>query len=89
LKANGSTALYYLDDGLRPQYYTDLTLSYNPTVGNGDLNVFLNVRDLFDKQPQPWASAGGNGQIGALGGYSAIDDTLGRYLTLGVRYRLP
>jgi outer membrane receptor protein involved in Fe transport len=89
LKPNGSTALYYLDDGLRPQYYTDLTLSYNPTVGNGDLNVFLNVRDLFNKQPQPWSSAGGNGQIGALGGYSAIDDNLGRYLTLGVRYRLP
>lgn len=89
LRPNGSTALYYLDDGLRPQYYTDLTLGYNSSVGSGSLNVFFNVRDLFDKQPQPWASAGGNGQIGALGGYSAIDDNLGRYFTLGVKYLLP
>jgi outer membrane receptor protein involved in Fe transport len=89
LRPNGSTALYYLDDGLRPQYYTDLTLGYNPSVGGGDLSVFFNVRDLFNKQPQPWASAGGNGQIGALGGYSAIDDNLGRYFTVGVKYQLP
>lgn len=89
LKPNGSTLLYYLDDGLRSQYYTDLTLSYSPSLGSGDLNLFFNVRDLFDKQPQPWASAGGNGQIGALGGYSAIDENLGRYFTLGLKYRLP
>lgn len=89
LKPNGSTLLYYLDDGLRSQYYTDLTLSFSPSVGNGALNVFFNVRDLFNKQPQPWASAGGNGQIGALGGYSAIDESLGRYFTLGVKYQLP
>jgi outer membrane receptor protein involved in Fe transport len=88
LKPNGSALLYYLDDGLRPQYYTDMTVGYNRSVGTGDLDVFLNIRDLFNKQPQPWASAGGNGQIGALGGYSAIDDNLGRYFTLGVRYRL-
>jgi iron complex outermembrane recepter protein len=88
LRANGSTLLSYLDDGLASQYYTDMTLSYDRSVGNGDLNVFFNVRDLFNKQPAPWASAGGNGQIGALGGYSAIDESLGRYFTLGVKYRL-
>ena len=89
LKPNGSTLLYYLDDGLRSQYYSDLTLSYSPSLGSGDLNVFFNVRDLFNKQPQPWSSAGGNGQIGALGGYSAIDESMGRYFTLGVKYQLP
>lgn len=89
LKPNGSTLLYYLDDGLRSQYYTDLTLSYSPVAGRGKLNVFFNVQDLFNKQPQPWASAGGNGQIGALGGYSAIDESLGRFFTLGVKYLLP
>jgi iron complex outermembrane recepter protein len=89
LRPNGSTLLYYLDDGLRSQYYTNLTLSYSPSLGNGDLNVFFNVQDLFDKQPQAWASSGGNGQIGALGGFSAIDNPLGRYFTLGLKYLLP
>jgi outer membrane receptor protein involved in Fe transport len=73
---------------LPPAWYTDLTLNYKLQAGGGDLETFLNVRNVFNKQPDPWASSGGSGQVGSFGGWLQGDDPLGRYFTLGLRYKL-
>ncbi|HZO52399.1 MAG TPA: hypothetical protein VFB63_06775 [Bryobacteraceae bacterium] len=45
--------------------------------------VFLNVSNLFDQAPplQP-----GTGIPGGFGGWPTVDDWIGRFYTLGVRY---
>ena len=54
--------------------------------------LFLSaVRNVFNKQPEqpdPWASTGGTTSIGSFGGWLQGDDPLGRYYTLGFRYKL-
>ncbi len=67
--------------------YTNVTLSYDIPTPLKQVNVFLNVQNLFDKDPPP---AGGiNTQFpGAFpSNYAVGDDVLGRYYTLGARVR--
>ncbi len=68
--------------------YTNMTVSYNVPTPLQQVNVFLNVQNLFDKDPP--AAGGINTQFpGAFpSNYAVGDDTLGRYFTLGVRIRL-
>jgi iron complex outermembrane recepter protein len=88
LKQNGSPLLYFDVGKIPPVCYTDLTLNYRMTPGAGDLNVFVNIRNVFNKQPDPWASSGGNAQIGSFGGFVPGDDILGRVFTVGLNYKL-
>ena len=63
--------------------YTDVTLEYKlPSVGNGT-SLFVNVQNLFDKDPPIFGgTAGAPGLINPYGfGY----DIVGRYFTAGVR----
>jgi outer membrane receptor protein involved in Fe transport len=73
---------------LGTQAYTDLNLGY--TIKNssiGTTQAYLTIKNLFNTYPQPYA---GNGQIGALGvfgGFPLGDDGIGRYFTVGIRFR--
>jgi iron complex outermembrane recepter protein len=88
LKQNGSPLIYFDVGKIPPVCYTDLTLNYRLRPNGSDLNVFLNIRNLFNKEPDPWASSGGNAQIGSFGGFAPGDDVLGRYFTVGFSYKL-
>ena len=88
MKQHGSPVLFFTLGKMPPVWYTDLTLDYKLTPGTSDMNVFLNVRNLFNKQPDPYAASGANAQIGSLGGYIPGEDIVGRYFTLGVRFKL-
>jgi outer membrane receptor protein involved in Fe transport len=76
--------------------YTNLSVSYDVPTSLEQVNVLLNVQNLFNKDPpyaggNPVAGAGGvNNQFpGSYGsGYAVGDDGMGRYFTLGVRVRL-
>jgi iron complex outermembrane recepter protein len=50
--------------------------------------LFLNVQNLFNQQPTPAASGGPQGRPGNFGGYAPGDDPIGRYYSVGVRYKL-
>jgi outer membrane receptor protein involved in Fe transport len=86
--ASGPTPVYFAIGEQPPTFYTDLTLNYRMQPAAGDLELFLNIKNLFNKQPDPWASSGGNTQIGSFGGWLQGDDPLGRYYTVGFRYKL-
>jgi iron complex outermembrane recepter protein len=88
VKQNGSQLLYFAMGKLGPATYTDLNLNYKMQAGDGDLELFFNVRNLLNTQPEPWASSGGSSQIGAFGGWAQGDDPVGRFYTIGLRYRL-
>jgi len=69
-----------------PAYsYTDLTFAYKIGAGKGDVQPFLSIQNLFDKQPP---NIGNNPSVPGLFypiplGY----DVVGRYFTAGVRLR--
>jgi iron complex outermembrane receptor protein len=53
----------------------------------GQVEWFVNVQNLFNKQPPPAAFVGANGAVGTFGGFVYGDDPLGAYFTVGFRYR--
>ena len=68
--------------------YTNLSLTYNwtnaPYVNNAQ--IFATVENLFDRQP---TSIGGGGTVPSLfPGTFGTDDTIGRFYTAGIRFRL-
>ncbi|RVU02294.1 hypothetical protein EOE18_17425 [Novosphingobium umbonatum] len=64
--------------------YSNLTVTYHilPTA-----DAYVNVLNLFNKLPQPAASAGQGSFPGFSGGYYTGDDIVGRYFNAGVRMK--
>jgi outer membrane receptor protein involved in Fe transport len=85
LRQNGSVGLFFADGMVPSIAYTDITINTNV---NEWLSAFLNIQNLFNTSPPPWASAGGSVQPNYLGGYPQGDDIEGRFFTLGVHLRL-
>lgn len=67
--------------------YTDLNLSYLFDQSDSTTEVYLNILNLFNKQPPPAAFLGANGNVGGFGGFVYGDDPIGAYFTVGFRYR--
>ena len=71
-----------------PVAYTGLNLTYQvPRSEWGGGEIFLNIQNLFNRQPTPLAGSQANANVGTFGGFALGDDPIGRYFTLGVRYR--
>ncbi len=88
LNATYDPAVVLLNSKLPSIAYTTLNLTYkirDTRVGNGE--IFLNVQNLFDKFPTVYYS-GNNGTPGANPAVPEGDDTIGRYYTLGVRWKM-
>lgn len=69
-----------------PSYQTfNLTLGYDVT---DDMNVYFGVTNLLDKQPTPIGRIGGPAGVpGLFGGFRNGEDTIGRFFSLGFRFR--
>ncbi len=67
--------------------YTNLTLKYNVLQNKGNMDVFLNVQNLFDEGAPPANVNTTPTQIGLLGGFAIGDDPVGRFYTAGLRYK--
>jgi len=67
--------------------YTDLTVTYESEFGGGDMEYYLTVNNLFDRDP-PDSPTRAGAPIGIiLGTQPTLYDVVGRYGTLGVRFR--
>ncbi len=67
--------------------YTNLTVSYEVPTPLARVNTFLNIQNLFDKDP-PAAGSLNNQFPGSFpSNYAVGDDVLGRYFTLGIQAR--
>jgi outer membrane receptor protein involved in Fe transport len=67
--------------------YTNVNLSYSPKLAAGELELFLNVQNLFNTESPPSAFLGSAGAPGLFGGTAPGDDTIGRYYTAGTRFK--
>jgi len=64
---------------------TNLTFGYDVS---DTTNVYFGITNLFDKQPTPIGRIGGPAGVpGLFGGFRNGEDTLGRFFSLGFRYR--
>ncbi|HUO21808.1 MAG TPA: TonB-dependent receptor [Caulobacteraceae bacterium] len=85
---NVASSVYVGQTNVPSTLYTDINIQYRMktwSVGNADL--FLNVRNLFNVQPPPAAAATNPSSVGTFGGFVSGDDPIGRYFTLGIRFR--
>ena len=66
---------------------SNLNLNYRVAAVKGELDVFLNVQNLFNKKPPPANFYGTMANTGQFGGWATSDDIVGRYYTAGARYK--
>jgi outer membrane receptor protein involved in Fe transport len=86
LKAIYNDTLTFQNGTLPSVAYTTVTVSYSPDTQAGNLSVFLNVQNVFNKFPTVYyAGPAGFGLNQAL---PEGDDPIGRYYTLGLRYKM-
>lgn len=71
-----------------PSFWSsNLNLNYHVPAASGELDVFLNVQNLFDQEPPPANFYGTLANTGQFGGWAIGDDIVGRYFTVGARYK--
>ena len=81
---NADRSLVYENNKLDAYHTTNLTVSYDL----GRTNVYVGVSNLFDKQPTPYGAVGGPAGVpGLFGGFLPGEDTVGRFFSVGFRYR--
>lgn len=81
LRSTRSTAVTdYQSNHVPDVFYTDLNISYKTSVFGHDVEPFLNVSDLFDRQAPLYASA-----LPGLSypGNQQVHSVMGRYFTVG------
>jgi outer membrane receptor protein involved in Fe transport len=83
LLTNGTSAVIYdvADNTIGSVMYWDTRIGYDIPVGNGTLELFGNVNNLFDRDPPLVLGEAIASQTG--GGY----DVLGRFFTVGLNLR--
>ena len=83
---NPDFSLIYSEPSIPSKAYTAMTLSYDSQPLN--TQFYFSINNVFDEQPTPYGGIGGaSGVPGLFGGYIPGEDLLGRYFTLGLRYR--
>lgn len=87
MRLSGDPTQVWINNHVDAVAYTDLNLSYRTDWSFGQTEFFLNIQNLFDKDPPPAAAAGSGSIPGKYGGWALGDDAIGRYFTVGLRYR--
>lgn len=74
----------FADPRIKPVWYTDATISYKIPAYQGNMEMFVTVNNLFDKDPPliPGTIPGLN-----LPTIISVYDTVGRAFTFGTRFR--
>ena len=74
-------------DKARAVSYTSLNVDYRVPMGDGGLDLYLNIQNLFDEDAPPANVNTTQSQIGLLGGFPIGDDPVGRFFIVGLRYK--
>ncbi len=64
---------------------TNLNLTYDMDLSLGKTSIFLNVQNVFDKDPPVGAYTANGTRAGLRDGFAVGDNPMGRYYTLGLR----
>ena len=83
-KVDGNPTVLYGGQPVKAVAYTSLNAAY--TLPSKNLELYLNIQNLFNQQP-PQAGFWGNPNPGQFGEVAFGDDVIGRFFTVGFRYR--
>ncbi len=87
-RRNADPTAVYAIDKVPSNYTTDTTVSYDLPVLGGTNQVYLSVQNLFNKEPPPHANVGGSSSVpGLFLATTNGDDIMGRYFTVGFRFK--
>ncbi|TNE67800.1 MAG: TonB-dependent receptor [Alphaproteobacteria bacterium] len=67
---------------------TSINLTWDAPTDMGDVQVYLNVQNIFDADAPIGAYTGNGTRAGLRDGYAYGDDVRGRYWTLGVSFKM-
>ncbi|WEK01158.1 MAG: TonB-dependent receptor [Candidatus Sphingomonas phytovorans] len=83
-----TVGVVYADPYLPSAFYTDLNLAYDVRFGGNDnMQLFLNIGNLFDRDPRVSPALLRTSSPGTASPTVAGDDMIGRYFTTGVRFK--
>lgn len=85
MKLSGDPTQVWVNNRMASFATTGINLAYDLELGSGDAQVYLNVDNLFDKNPPPGAFSGNGTRAGLRDGFSPGDDPRGRYFSIGIR----
>jgi outer membrane receptor protein involved in Fe transport len=86
-KRSGNPLQIYADPALRAAYYTDVNLGYRFKTAGHDVQAYVVVSNLFDEKPRLSPSTTFTGIPGFGTPTVNGDDVLGRYYTVGLRFK--
>lgn len=89
-RQNSNPTLVFSDPSVPAIYYTDMSVSYtfNHNSDHNTLQAFLTVENVFNQQPSIYISTARTGAEGYAYPASFDEDVIGRYFTMGLRYKL-
>jgi iron complex outermembrane recepter protein len=83
---NGSSTRWdVFDNKVGTEVLVDARIGYNFDMAGGNLNLFLNINNLFDRDPQSFLTGAFNSGFSTGTGLGATGDLRGRRYTLGLR----
>jgi outer membrane receptor protein involved in Fe transport len=87
LAQSGNPELVFSGPGIPSVAYTDVTLRYKWPFDQHQIETFLSVQNLLNKEPPVYATPQGSTTPGLF--YPAVpgDDVVGRYITAGVHMK--
>jgi iron complex outermembrane recepter protein len=86
LKWNPDRSLVFSEPDVPSVAYTDLTFTFFPGKDKGK-QIFFSVQNLFDKDPPVFLTAGTSGTPAFSFPATSGDDIIGRYFTVGARFK--
>ena len=91
-RQNSNPTLVYATPSIKQIFYTDLSLAYEFKMDSADTEknwqTYLSIDNLFNQQPHLYSSTGVDAAQGYAYPYPADEDVIGRYFTLGLRYKM-
>jgi iron complex outermembrane receptor protein len=89
MKLGGDPTQVWVNNHMASFGTTSVNVAYDFGIGlgdrEGDAQVYLNVDNLFNRNPPPGAFSGNGTRAGLRDGFSPADDPRGRYFTVGAR----
>lgn len=85
MKLSGDPTEVWLNNHIRSFGTAGINLAYKLGWGQGDLQAYFNIENLFDATPPVGAYSGNGTRAGLRDGFALGDDPRGRYFTLGIR----
>jgi len=83
------TLIFDPSTGDLPAYFiTDITVSYDFDAMEVPFTAFFNINNLFDKAPDVYQVPGYTGSPGMNYPVTPYEDLIGRYFTLGVKFKM-